>query len=45
MGVYEDYSSIEYSRDKVVLIITKTFQPNNVYERQSYNKIFKKGMA
>jgi hypothetical protein len=45
MGVYKDYSPIDYSRDKVVRVIIKTLQPNNVYKRQSYNKIFQKGMA
>jgi hypothetical protein len=44
MGVYKDYSSIDYSRDKVEQVTTKTLQPNNVYKRQSYNKIFQKGM-
>jgi hypothetical protein len=38
MGLCKDYSSIDYSRDKVVWVTTKTFQPNNVYKRQSYNK-------
>jgi hypothetical protein len=49
VGVSKDYPLMEYSRHKIVGGSTKTFQPNNVYKRQSYdkttNKKFQKEMV
>jgi hypothetical protein len=36
--VYKDCPPTKYLRHKIVGVSNKAFQPNNVYERQSYDK-------
>jgi hypothetical protein len=49
VGVYKYYPPTEYSKHKMLGASPKTFQPNNVYKRLSYdkttNKRFQKEMV
>jgi hypothetical protein len=42
--VYKDYPPTEYLRHKILGTSNKTFQPNNVYEKQSYDKTTNKDL-
>ncbi len=41
---YKDCPPTEYLRHKIVGTSNKTFQPNNVYEKQSYDKTTNKDL-